>query len=145
MIEDYETSNIGPCSVNFRLGELFKHQSIAEVDIEKGQLPELTELSLPHTIQPGEYLLGRTIEKMNTPPNVFGIYKIKSQAFRIGLNIISGINDPEYKGNIVFGIQNVSINPIKLTRGMTLLHGVFMDIKGEAVPLKTRFLGGRVL
>jgi len=145
MIEQYDHKSIGPCSINFRLGELFKHKKGKTIELDINKFPDLTKLTLPYNIKPGEYLLGRTIEKMNTPSNIMGIFKIKSQAFRIGLNIISGINDPDYKGNVVFGIHNISQNTIKLYKGMNLLHGVFSELKGEPIPIKSRFMGGKIL
>lgn len=146
MIENFKKENIGPCKYDFELGEIFKHKKTEKViDISENKLPELVELKLPYVLKPGEYVLGKTIEKFDTPLDLMSIYAIRSTAFRIGLNIICGINDPGYKGNAVFGIHNVSQNKVKLFKGMKLLQTAFLELKGEAIPIQTKYMGGKVL
>lgn len=144
MIENFKQENIGPCSYDFRLGELFKHEKIALVDLEKNKLPKLKKLKLPYIIKPGEYIIGRTIEKFDTPLDLMSFYSMKSIAFRLGLDIMCGMNDPGYKGNAVFGIKNISENKIKLYSGMCLLQTIFSTVKGNAIPIKTKYMGGKL-
>ena len=73
------------------------------------------------------------------------IYKVKSSAFRIGLNIICGLNDPGYKGKAVFGIQNISQNKIKITKNMKLLQTAFIDLKGNSIPIQTKYMEGNLI
>ena len=146
IIEDYEKDFIGPCKYAFRLGEIFRHGKIELVDVENDKFPELIELKLPYSLKPGEFVIGRTIEKFNTPLDLMSIYAASSLSIRIGLNILfGGINDPGYKGNAIMGIQNVSLNKIKLFKGMKLLHTAFMELKGTAVPVQTKYMGGKIL
>ena len=145
MIKNFEKENINSCSYDFRLGEIFKHEKISFVDTEKGDVPKLKELKLPYILKPGEYVLGRTIEEFDTPLDLMSIYAIKSHAFRIGLNILCGLNDPGYKGKAVFGIQNVSKNKVKLFLGMQLLETAFVDLKGDSVPIQTKYMGGNLI
>ncbi len=146
MIIDYKKDNIGPCSYNFRLGEVFKHKKTEKViDPSKDIMPELIELKLPYVIKPGEYVIGRTIESFDTPLDVMSFYTMRSIALRIGLNILCGHNDPGYKGNALMGIHNISQNRIRLTRGMELLATEFVSLKGEAIPIQTRYMGGKIL
>ena len=146
MIENYKKDNIGPCKYTFRLGEIFKHDRIDVIEIDKNKLPQLIELKLPYILKQGETVIGRTIEKFNTPLDLMSIYAASSISIRIGLNILlGGINDPGYKGNAIFGIQNVSINKIKLFEGMELLHTAFLELKGTAIPVQTKYMGGKIL
>ncbi len=145
MIKNFRKESIGPCSYDFRLGELFKHVEMPLVDSSKNQVPRLNKLRLPYVLAPGEYVLARTIEELDTPLDLMSIYAIRSSAFRIGLNILCGINDPGYSGKAVFGVLNVSQNKIKLSKGMKLLQTAFMDLKGNAVPIQTKYMGGRIL
>ncbi|MBR9691240.1 hypothetical protein GOV06_00470 [Candidatus Woesearchaeota archaeon] len=145
MIEDYKKKNIGPCTYDFRLGEIFKHAKIELVDLSKNKLPKLVKLKLPYILKPGEFVLARTIEKFDTPLDLMSIYSMRSTAFRIGLNILCGLNDPGYKGNAVFGVQNISNHKIKLYKGMELLQTAFIDLKGDAIPIQTKYMEGKVL
>ncbi|MFT4304689.1 MAG: dCTP deaminase domain-containing protein [Candidatus Woesearchaeota archaeon] len=145
MIKNYQKENIGPCKYSFRLGELYKHKKIDCVDLSKDKVPELKKLKLPYTLKPGEYVIGKTIEEFDTPIDLMSFYSMSSRAIRIGLNIMCGINDPGYKGNAIFGIHNVSNNKIKLFKGMKLLQTLFSDLQGNAIPIKTKFMGGKIL
>jgi len=146
MIENYKKENIGPCKYTFRLGEIFKHTKVDLVDVSQDQLPGLTGLKLPYVLKPGEFVIGRTIEKFDTPLDLMSIYAASSLSIRIGLDILfGGINDPGYKGNAILGIHNISPNKIKLYRGMELLHTAFLELKGKAVPVQTKYMGGKIL
>ena len=146
MINNYRKENIGPCTYNFRLGKIFRHEKTTKIiDIEKDVLPKLKEVKLPYIIKPGEYLLGKTIEEFDTPLDFMSIYAMRSVALRLGLNILCGLNDPGYKGNAIMGIHNISQNKIRLFEGMELLQTAFIDLKGEAIPIQTRYFGGKLL
>jgi len=146
MLENYKKENIGPAKYTFRLGELFKHKKIGIVDLEKEKVPELQELTFPYILKPGELVIGRTIEKFNTPLDVMSLYAASSTSIRIGLQVmVGGFNDPGYKGNAVMSIKNVSQNKIKLFKGMELMHTAFITLKGTAIPVQTKYMGGKVL
>ncbi|MBI4451125.1 hypothetical protein HY642_04060 [Candidatus Woesearchaeota archaeon] len=146
MIKDFDKQNIGPCKYTFRLGEIFKHDKIDIVDIGADKVPSLKALPLPYILKPGEFVLGRTIEQFDTPLDLMSIYGASSITIRIGLHIVvGGINDPGYKGNAVMGIHNISENKVRLFRGMQLLHTAFLELKGRAIPIQTKYMGGKVL
>ena len=146
MIENYKKENIGPCKYTFRLGEIFMHKKIDLVEVDREKFPELQEIKLPYILKPGEHVIGRTIEKFDTPMDLMSIYGASSTSVRIGLTIsIGGINDPGYKGNAVLGIHNTSPNKIKLFKGMELMHTAFIELKGNAIPVQTKYMGGKIL
>lgn len=146
MIKNYKTENIRSCKYTFRLGEIFQHTPVDLVDVSQEKFPQLAEIKLPYILQPGEFVIGRTIEQFDTPLDLMSIYAASSLSIRIGLNILSGgINDPGYKGNAIFGIHNVSPNKIKLFHGMELLHTAFLELKGKAIPVQTKYMGGKIL
>lgn len=145
MLKNFKAENIGPCTYDFRLGEIFKHGQIDLVDLEDDKVPNLLELNLPYILKPGEYVIARTIEEFDTPLDLMSFYFMKSTAFRIGLDILCGLNDPGYKGKAIFGIHNISKNKIKLFHGMSLLQTAFADLKGNAIPVKTKYMDGKIL
>lgn len=146
MINNFKKENIGPSKYTFRLGEIFTHEKIDLVEVDKEKFPKVKKLKLPYILKPGELVIGRTIEELDTPLDLMSIYAASSTSVRIGLNIMGGgINDPGYKGNAIMGIQNNSINKIKLFEGMELLHIAFLELKGNAIPVQTKYMGGKVL
>jgi len=145
MLKNFKKENIGPCSYDLRLKEIFKPKKIVIVDLSKDKITKFTKLKLPYILKPGEFLLGKTFEEFDTPLNIMSILKTKSTSFRIGLKILCAVNDPGYKGEIVFGIHNISNNKIKIFKGMSLLQAVFIDLKGSSVPIQTKYMGGNLL
>jgi deoxycytidine triphosphate deaminase len=146
MIINYKKENIDGCKYKFRLGELFRHTKIDVVDVSMDKLPELVPIELPYIIKPGEFVIGRTIEEFDTPLDLMSIYAASSLSIRIGLNILcGGINDPGYKGKAILGIQNISPNKIKLFSGMNLMHTAFINLNGKAIPIQTKYIGGKIL
>ena len=146
MIVNFKKENISSCTYNFCLGKIFIYDKSSDIiDLEKGILPKLKEVSLPYILKPNEYILGQTIEEFDTPLDLMSIYAMRSTAFRMGLDILCGLNDPGYKGNAIFGIKNISQNKIKIFYRMELLKTAFIELKGNAKPIETKFMGGKLL
>jgi len=145
MIENCTERNVQSCSVDFRLGKVFKLKSAGVIDTAKN-LPTPHEAELPYTLEPDEYILASTIEKMNQTKTKYAALVIpKSKTFRIGLSIQSGMVHPDYKGEIIVGIKNISKSRIRLRRGMDLVHLCFFDVKSDMIPLREGYQGGRVV
>ncbi len=145
MIENCNIKNIQPCSVDCSLNRLFLLKGEGVIDIDSN-MPEAVEIKLPYELKLGEYVLGMTKEKVNQTNTRYGIQVIpKRIAFSAGLNITSGLVHPQFKGEIVFGIKNVSSNSVLLKAGQKLIQLVFFDVKSSSIPLNHRYSGGRVI
>ncbi|MFC1750064.1 hypothetical protein ACFL2V_14790 [Pseudomonadota bacterium] len=145
MIENLKESNVKQCSVDLSLGEIFKIDANEVIDYSKLNV-KIKSLKLPYIIKPGEYILGKTFEKINQKHTKYGIFIIrKSRTFRLGLSIESGLASPYYEGEIIFGIKNISENPIKIRKGDSLIQLVFFDIKSDIVPLNFTYQHGRIV
>ncbi len=145
MIKNFEKEQLKGSSYDLRLGEVFKHGKIAVVDVTVGKLPELKTITLPYVMQPNEFVIARTIEDLETPYDLMGILAPKAESFRTGLGIFVGLVDPGYKGPIVFGIKNLGENKITLTKGMPLVKITYSTIKGDTIPVQTKYMGGKIL
>ncbi len=146
MIKNLDKSNIRPASVDLRLAKIFRLSKVKCVDLAKNILPKSQELKLPHVLKPNEYLLANTIEEVSQKNKKYlGILSARSRAFRIGLSIQTNIFGPYYEGPFVFGIKNISNNPIRLSKGLSLVQVAFLEIKGQTVPVKHDFQGGKIL
>ncbi len=144
MIENFRKDRIGPCSYDLTLGELFAYKK-KTIDVNKNKLPEFSPLKLPYVLKPNELVMGRSVEIFHVPLDLMAIFKMRSTAFRLGLNILIGVMDPGYNGEIVFGIHNISKSSVVLHKGMSLVQGVFINMKGDAVPIQTKYMGGKLI
>lgn len=144
LLENYDLEKLGPTSINLRLKELYKLKK-GKIDFSK-KTPETKLISLekPYTLKPGEFVLGKTIEKINMPENLVGLLLKKGKAFRIGLDIHCSLVDSGYKGEIIFGIHNMSENEIVIRKKMSLNQLIILNTKGKSIPLVTQFIGGEV-
>ena len=145
MIDGSTEKNIQPVSVDLSLGKIFRIKTEAVIDIDE-KMPDVEEIALPHNLQPGEYVLAATLEKIHQKHTKYaGIVFPRSRAYRIGLSITSGIAAPHYRGELIFGIKNISNNIIKLKKEMGLIQIVFLEVKSDIVPLKHTYQDGRVI
>lgn len=115
------------------------------IDLEKGILPKNKEMKLPYILKPNEYVLASTIEEISQPKKKYAcLLSARSRAFRAGLSVETNFFGPYYEGPFIFGIKNLSESPIKLYEGLSLVQVAFLDIKGETVPVKHLFQGGKL-
>jgi len=146
MLKNLKKENIRPCSVDLRLGQIFKLSKTKLIDLENNKFPKHKEIKLPYTLKPGEYVLARTIEELSQEKKRYAcLLSARSRAFRIGLSVQTNFFGPYYSGQITFGIKNISENNIQLYREMSIVQIAFFDIKGETIPVKHDFQFGRIL
>ena len=145
MIQNCKENSVQPCSVDLRLGKIFRIKSNKIVDPDEN-MPKSEEIELPYILKPGEYVLASTVEKMNQKHTQYAVFVVpRSRAFRAGLSIQSGLLYPYYKGEVIFGIKNISNHKIRLAKNMGLVQLCFFDIKSDFVPLHHRYQHGRVI
>ena len=138
--------NLRPSSVDLRLHSIHRAGKVKVIDIDLQKTPPVTEVKLPYTLKPGEYVLAQTIEELDQPnPRYACLLSARSRALRNGLDIKVNFFGPYYKGRIFFGIKNIGENPVVLKRGLSLLQIAFFDIKGKTVPVKHVYQGGRLI
>lgn len=94
-------------------------------------------------IQPDEYYLMTTIEKVNTPNNLAGLFRPRTTLFRSGLTLYTGICSPGYCGELSFGLVNHSKFPFKLEMGARVVHVTFHTVEGLTNLYKGQWQGGR--
>ena len=146
MIDGCDQKNVRQCSVDLRIKKLFQIKpNKAVVTFSKNDV-SAEELKLPYALKPGEHVLASTIEKINQKSTRFGSLIIpRSRTFRMGLSIESGLTSPQYKGEIIFGIRNISENKIKLQEKDSLVQAVFFEIESDTIPLDFTYMNGRVV
>jgi dCTP deaminase len=78
--------------------------------------PEMLSDKAPWVlIKPGQFALVKTYEKVNVPKDLVGFISIKSAYKFQGLINVSGFHvDPTFNGHLLFAVQNVGPNDIRL-------------------------------
>lgn len=75
-----------------------------------------------YRMEPGEFLLGSTFEKVGLPNNIAGQLAGKSSLARIGLmiHVTAGFIDPGFEGHITLELTNLGMRPILLRPTMRI-------------------------
>jgi dCTP deaminase len=141
VIEPWDPAMIQPASVDIRLGSSFRvfhNHRIQSIDL--GNPPrDLTEhVEVPDegefVIHPGEFVLGRTHERVEIPDDVVCRIEGKSSIGRLGLVVhaTAGFVDPGFKGTLTLEIANFNSVPIVLRPGLPICQLSFMALDRPA-------------
>lgn len=86
-------------------------------------------------IPPNSYLLGRTVETFDIPEDVLAICLTKSTWARSGIMVNVTPIEPEFKGNVVIEVANLSTLPVRIYANVGIAQFIFY--KGDQRPLVT--------
>lgn len=111
-------NRIQPASVDLRLDNTLKN-----ID---GETFTLDEKSM-YVLQPGEFILGSTIEYVTIPQYIVARVEGRSSVGRLGVmvHVTAGYIDPGFIGNITLELFNCSDKPFQLNFGDCLCQIVF--------------------
>lgn len=100
IISPIEENQIQPASVDLRLDRKLLNIDGEETDI----------FDEPYLLQPGEFILGSTLEYVEIPSDLVAMVDGRSSIGRLGVmvHVTAGYIDPGYCGNITLEICNVS-------------------------------------
>lgn len=122
--------NIGPSSLDLRCGnhfKLYEHTKFPLLDpadprtFEKcSRMIEIKKQGEPFIIQPGDFALGVTLEKITLPDDLVARVEGRSSLGRLGIIVHStaGFVDPGFAGTITLEITNINRMPVALYPGM---------------------------
>ncbi len=137
VIEPFDEKLVGPSQVDLRLGSQFRtFRNSGVVDpFDQESIQQNTELvdtkGEPFILQPGQLVLGVTLEKVSVPNDLVASIEGRSSIARIGvfIHISSGHVNP---GSGVRGafpvtleILNMNPSPVKLYPGMRICQLLF--------------------
>ncbi len=130
-VEDLELQ-VRPCSFDVRLGpefRVFKHSKKTVIDPvkDKDALNDYTELVVlneetPFIIHPGEFVLGRTLERVRIPDDLVARLEGRSSLGRLAIIIHStaGYIDSGFEGTVTLEIANLGKMPVALYPGQRI-------------------------
>ncbi len=141
-IEPYDESQIGPASIDLTLGNEFRtfksHQAPYHVknDANFEDITEKRVLKKGESIvvNPGEMILGITVEKITLSDDLCGRLEGRSRFARFGLaiHITAGFMQPGISNRQVLEIANLGRAPLALYPGTKICQFIFEQCQGKA-------------
>ena len=137
------TTQLGSCSVDFRLGtkfRVFEHSRFAFIDLRKGvnvdEIMREVEIGPDEsfTLHPGQLVLGMTIESLELAPDLLARLEGRSSLGRLGIIVhgTASVFDPGWIGNPTLELGNVGILPVSLYAGMRICSFTFETLSSPA-------------
>src|SRR5713226_5630046 len=129
----------GSCSVDFRLGNefnVFEHSLHAYIDlrdkrgIEDIMRPVMVAPGEPFILQPREFVLAITEERLELDDDVLGRLEGRSSLGRIGIIVhgTAGLFDPGWSGKATLELSNLGRMPVALYPGMRICSFTFEQL-----------------
>ncbi|MBF0519962.1 MAG: dCTP deaminase [Nitrospirae bacterium] len=134
---------LGACTLDMRLGNVFsvfEHSRYPVLDLRSGIKIDdiMTSITIPDgerfILQPGEFALAMTIERLELPADLVGRIDGRSSLGRLGL-IIHGTAstfEPGWRGNPTLELSNIGRMPIALYPGMRICSFTFEMLSSPA-------------
>lgn len=138
LIRSRRPINIQPASIEMHLGSTYV-DNVGTPDETSGVIAEH-----PLVVQPGEFLLATTEERVRIPDWLVGRLEGKSSWARKGLaiHVTAGFIDPGFEGEITLELVNFSKTPISLTPGIRIAQLTILELDRPAArPYGTEGLG----
>lgn len=132
-IEPFTESNVKEASYTFTLSSKILRladNQILRADI-KPQYEEFSIFEEGYTLQPGEFVLGFTRERLKLNRKYACLLSARSSCAKIGLNILLGsiFAEPDSDNPQTLEIVNVGKSPIILFPGMPIVKGIFISME----------------
>lgn len=120
LIHPVKDEYIQPCSVDVHLSHIL-------INLDKQEY-DLTDED--YVLQPGEFILGSTFEKVEIPYDLVAQLDGKSSIARLGIDVhkTAGWIDAGFKGNITLEIKNDSDKPFILEYMMPIGQVIFFTL-----------------
>jgi dCTP deaminase len=132
---------LGPSSIDLRLGPellLFDSHTVRILDLGENHPPHMRRVQIDDkegfVLQPGEFVLGTTVEAVKIPHDLVGKVGGRSSLGRLGLTIQTdaGNIDPGFEGQISLQIHNLGRQPLLLRPYQRICQLCFMKMSKPA-------------
>lgn len=135
--------HIHASSMDLRLGNIFKlyeHSKFAVLDPKNPETFQgrMRMITIPEgesfMVQPGEFVLGVTMESITVPDDLVVRVEGRSSLGRLGIIVHStaGFVDPGFSGTITLEISNLNRMPVALYPGMRVCQLAFEEMSSPA-------------
>lgn len=150
-LSDRELLNPEGAGFDLRLGEVYKIKGKGYLGITERKTPDAilykkydSKKSTTLQINPGDYFLVKTIERVNLPADIGAVLYTRGTLFRSG--IIHGLSQiaPGYCGELVTSLYNAGPCKVTIELGSRFIHVQFCEVKGGGNLYRGQWKGGRV-
>lgn len=132
LIDPFKPENVQPASIDltladdFLIPQTYPGHAIDLANVVQTMMDSMPWIG-PIILQPQEFILGSTLERINVPDYLVGRIEGKSSLGRLGLLIHStaGYADPGFQGRITLEFYNLSATPIILQPGKRICQIAF--------------------
>jgi len=136
-VEPLQDNQIGQASIDLTLSDEFWRFS----EKARGETQDLSVVGADYLtekttapfidLRPGDFVLGKTIERITLPPNIMGRLEGRSRYARMGLAVhsTSAIVQPGSSNRQVLEIMNLGPLTIRLRAGLRISQVVFEELK----------------
>lgn len=136
--------NIGASSMDLRLGKYFKIYDNSKIGIldpfnpetfkDIAKTIEIENEEKPFVVQPGEFILGVTLESVKLADDLVARVEGRSSLGRLGIIVHStaGFIDAGFEGTITLEITNINRMPVALYPGMRVCQLAFETMSSPA-------------
>lgn len=136
-------TQLGSCSIDFKLSNtfrVFEHSKYPYIDLQAGIDANdlMRRVDVPDgeafTMQPGEFVLAATQEKLELADDVMARLEGRSSLGRLGIIVHStaGLFDPGWTGIATLELGNLGRMPVKLYPGMRICAFTFEQLSSPA-------------
>ncbi len=122
---------IGASTIDLRLSRVFRKYKpeVNTIDLTHEIETVIIELPLDGEliIQPGELILGLTVEEIKLPSDISGFIAARSSIARLGLSVVEQpLIHPGYRGSIALQLKNNIDRPIKINPLVVICQVMFI-------------------
>lgn len=150
-LSERELTNPEGAGFDLRLAEVFTISGTGYLGIDERETAPAKSVAVYNpkkvssiVIKPDDFYLVKTIEKVNMPDNLVGIFKPRSTMQRMGLFLRTAQVAPGYSGELTFALKNEGPVSVKLELGSRIVHIMFALVKGKSNLYRGQWQGGRV-
>lgn len=134
---------LGSCSIDLRLGYtfgVFEHSRYPYIDPVRQEPAKdfMREVRVrkndPFILQPGDFVLATTIEKITLPYDLIARLEGRSSLGRLGIVVHStaSVFEPGFSGSVIMELSNLGRLPVALYPGMRICAVTFETLSSPA-------------
>ncbi len=143
-----ELTNPEGCGFDLQLSEVYRIKGDGYLGVTERKTCEIETIATLKdktvVLNPGDFVLVKTVETVNVPDNLVGILKPRSTLQRMGLFLRTTQIAPGYCGELTFALKNEGPSTVTIEMGARIAHVLFAEVSGKTAVYRGQWQGGRV-
>ena len=149
-LSERELTNPEGAGFDLRVGEVFRIKDgesfLGETERLTPEVESIAKYGEKNEIilKSGEFVLIKTMEKVNLPSDVAAIFRPRSTLQRSGIGLFTATANPGYSGELTFGMCNLGKNNFRMEMGARVVHILFFSTSENFSAYRGQWQHGRV-